>query len=89
MFTEHPRESLNAVPHHTFQTSERWCRDNLEAAIYNLPQEKYDLLVGASVAKCCHLESAVASRVVQSHSFLPDRDSSSHEGLLFETISEH
>ena len=45
-------EILNAVSHRMFKTSERRCRVNLEAVIYNLPQDKYDLLVvGASIAK--------------------------------------
>ena len=41
-------EILNTVPHCTFKTCERWSHTSLEGAIYNLPQDKYDLLVGAS-----------------------------------------
>ena len=54
------QEILEAVPHHTFKTGERQCCANLEAAIYSLPQEMYDFLVGVSVAKCRRLESTVA-----------------------------
>ena len=68
-------EILNTVPHHTFKTSERQCRVNLEAVIYNLPQDKYDLLVGASVAKRCCLNSAIASSVVHTNPFIADGDS--------------
>ena len=84
-------EILNAVPHRTFKTSERQCRANLEAAIYNLPQDKYDFLVGASAAKRCHLESTSTSRVVLPDPFLPNVDSSSDDNddsLLFETVSD-
>ena len=44
---------------------------NVGFAIYNLPQEKYDLIIGASIAKRCCLESN-ASPVVQADNVLPD-----------------
>lgn len=81
------REILEAVPHRTFKTGERRCRANLEAAIYNLPQETYDFLVGASVAKRRRLESTV----VQPHPVLHNDESSSSDDddkLFFETVSE-
>ena len=47
-------EIMKAVPPHTFKTGERQNCTCLDDAIYNLPQDKYDLIVGASVAKHCH-----------------------------------
>ena len=58
--------------------------------IYNLPQEKYDVLVGASAGKCCHLES-MTSPVVQPPSTIPDLGSSPvniTNTFFFETVSE-
>ena len=73
------QEILEAVPRHTFKASERRSRANLDAAIYNLPQETYNFLVGASAAKHCHLESTSTSRVVLPDPFLPNVDSSSDD----------
>ena len=61
---------LKAVPPRTFKMGERRSRAKLEAAIYNLLQWKYDLIVGASVAKRCRLDSNV-SPIVQPANILP------------------
>ena len=42
----------------------------------NLSQEKYNLIIGASIAKCSHQESNV-SLVVQSESIVPNRNPTS------------
>ena len=83
-------EILKALPHRTFKTGERRSHANLEAAIYNLPQEKYNVLVGASGAKHCRLESMM-SPVVQLPSTIPDLGSSPvniADTFFFETISK-
>ena len=49
----------------TFKTGERQSCTKLEAAIYNLPQEKYNLIIGASVTKCCCLDSNVCYVLVE------------------------
>ena len=69
---------------------ERRSRTKLEAAIYNLPQEKYNLIVGASVAKRRCLDSNV-SPIVQTANVLPPCNPlpvDDEDELLFETISE-
>ena len=84
-------EILNAVPHRMFKTSERRCRVNLEAAIYNLPQDKYDLLIGASIAKGHRLDSTITSSVVHTDPFIANGDclpDDNENGLFFETVSE-
>ena len=74
----------------TFKTGERRSCTKLEAAIYNLPQEKYNLIIGASITKCCCLDSNV-SPIVQTANVLPPCNLlpvDDEDELLFETISE-
>ena len=74
----------------TFKTGERQSHAKLEAAIYNLPQEKYDLIVGASVTKHCCLDSNV-SPIVQTANVLPPFNPlpvDDEDELLFKTISK-
>ena len=85
-------EIMKAVPPRTFKTGERRNRASLEGAIYNLPQDKYDLVVGASIAKRRHREcNSSSSLIVPSVSVVTDSNPISVENideLLFETVSE-
>ena len=85
-------EIMKAVPPRTFKTGERRNRACLEGAIYNLPQDKYDLIVGASIAKRRRREcNSSSSPIVPSVSVVTDSNPISVENidkLLFETVSE-
>ena len=63
---------LNAVPHHTFNTSQRRSRAKMEEAISELPQDKYNLLCGAAAAKKCRLDPGPSLTSSLTQSFPPD-----------------
>ena len=79
-------EMLNAVPHRTFNTSQRRSRAKMEEAITGLPQDKYDLLCGAATAKRRRLgldAPSFSTQPLESHS-----QNVPEQNPLFETVSE-
>ena len=79
-------EMLKAVPHRTFNTSQRRSRAKMEEAITGLPQDKYDLLCGAATAKRRRLGLDTPSSSTQTVESLSQNVPELHP--LFETVSE-
>lgn len=81
-------EMLKAVPHRTFTTSQRRSRAKMEEAISDLPQDKYDLLCGAAVAKKRRLNPEPSPSSLPTRSIETEPQTPTEDHRLFETVSE-